>query len=156
MRLLLTCLPSPCSNPASAGKVSFVCLYYSTGSPSGEDCDQVKQAQGCPERWCCPIPADTRDQSRMGLWVLTELCVSLCAVGSWAGRPLVVSAPTSQCWPQARSDPDPTAVHHSDTTPGRHVPAHGAPGPGPGLLDCTGGRHAGERLPVVHSRLPHQ
>lgn len=66
VRLLLTCLPSPCSNPASAGKVSFVCLYYSTGSPSGEDCDQVKQAQGCPERWRCPIPADTRDQSRDG------------------------------------------------------------------------------------------
>lgn len=46
--------------------------------------------------------------------------MSLCAAGSWAGRPLVVSAPTSQCWPQARSDPDPllfiTVTPHQDAT----------------------------------------
>ncbi|XP_005881445.1 PREDICTED: phytanoyl-CoA dioxygenase domain-containing protein 1 isoform X3 [Myotis brandtii] len=41
-------------------------------------------------------------------------------------------------------------------SPGRHLPVHGAPGPGAGRVDRPGGRHAGERLPVVHPWLAHQ
>ncbi|XP_029776526.1 phytanoyl-CoA dioxygenase domain-containing protein 1 isoform X2 [Suricata suricatta] len=39
---------------------------------------------------------------------------------------------------------------------GRHLPVHGAPGPAAGHMDSTGGCHAGERLSLVHPRLPHQ
>ncbi|XP_045229821.1 phytanoyl-CoA dioxygenase domain-containing protein 1 isoform X14 [Macaca fascicularis] len=39
---------------------------------------------------------------------------------------------------------------------GRLLPVHGAPGPGAGRMDRSGGRHAGERLSLVHPWLPHQ
>ncbi|XP_032978724.1 phytanoyl-CoA dioxygenase domain-containing protein 1 isoform X5 [Rhinolophus ferrumequinum] len=39
---------------------------------------------------------------------------------------------------------------------GRLLPLHGAPGPGVGPVDRSGGRHAGEWLPLVHPWLPYQ
>ncbi|XP_039717464.1 phytanoyl-CoA dioxygenase domain-containing protein 1 isoform X6 [Pteropus medius] len=41
-------------------------------------------------------------------------------------------------------------------SPGCFLPVHGAPGPGAGPVDRAGGRHTGERLPLVHPWLPHQ
>lgn len=57
---------------------------------------------------------------------------------------------------QGLSKPPTSASCCSDTAPGCHISAHGASGQGDGLLDRAGGRHAGERLLVVHSWLPYQ
>ncbi|XP_031987132.1 phytanoyl-CoA dioxygenase domain-containing protein 1 isoform X4 [Corvus kubaryi] len=44
----------------------------------------------------------------------------------------------------------------SNTTPGCHLPAHGASGQDPGVLDRPGRCHTGEWLFVVHPWLSHQ